>query len=261
MNKQGESDSTSARTWADKVETRFMVVAQARSGSTFLCELLNRQRDVTCHGEVFSRIWIDRLQAQSGQPPLKSDQLRALLPLRDADPLRFMQTYVMAFPGSVTGFKIVYDDFLDQRFCQELTFYARRERLRIIHLRRLNDLAALVSRNRMSRFGIRHSDRPTGTKSCEKAPKISVPPSELARYAKRQASLAAQIDGLFPDALQVRYENLNRDFPRILDHLGLSSSRPFVAPLRKLAPVNLADVVENYAELAGYDRPEQPNWT
>ena len=144
----------------DQQAPRFMIIAQARSGSTFLREVLNAQPDITCHGEVFSRIWIDRLHPRPDIAPLDADQIRALLPLRDADPLAFMAEHIMAFPGSATGFKIIYDDFIDARFRDKLTAHALENDFEIIHLRRNNHLAAFVSRARMTRFGIGHSDRP-----------------------------------------------------------------------------------------------------
>ena len=241
--------------------TRFMIVAQARSGSTFLREALNDQPDITCHGEVFSRVWIDRLVTRPGMLPPTSSQTRAMLPRRDADPLAFMAEQIMAFPTRATGFKIVYDDFIDDRFHEPLTRFGRDKGVKVIHLRRLNPLAALVSRTRMFRFGLSHSDKPRRTDGGREAPrKITIPPAEVERYARRQNMLAAGVDERFPDALQLRYETLHEDFPAIFTHLGLPADREFGAGLRKMTPTSLSDVIENYHELAQYDRPEQPVW-
>lgn len=244
----------------DQQAPRFMIIAQARSGSTFLREVLNAQPDITCHGEVFSRIWIDRLHPRPDIAPLDADQIRALLPLRDADPLAFMAKHIMAFPGSATGFKIIYDDFIDARFRDKLTAHALENDFEIIHLRRNNHLAAFVSRARMTRFGIGHSDRPQRRAEAEPPTRITVDEAELKRYITRQAFLADQVDQLFPDALQVRYETLRDDFPRILSRLGLPGGREFAGPLRKMAPENLAEVIENYDQLRQYDSPSQPLW-
>lgn len=238
----------------------FMIIAQARSGSTLLCELLNRQDDITCHGEVFSRVWIDRLIPPPGGHPLSAANIREMLPGRDTDPLCFMSTHVMTFAGQATGFKIIYDDFIDPRFQDALVRYANANDVRIIHLRRRNHLAAFVSRARMMRFGIRHSDRPFGKNGEVQTASIKVCPRELQRYIARQSALAAHIDATFPQALQLTYEGLREDFPRLLNHLAVSSNRPFAAPLRKLSPSDLSDVIENYAELREFDHPAQPVW-
>ena len=90
--------------------------------------------------------------------------------------------------------------------------------------------------------------------------KILIKPNELARYIERQKMLAQRIDAIFPDALQARYETLRDDYPRILAHLGLPDGRPFHAPLRKMAPRHMRDIIQNYDEIGQYDQPEQPNW-
>ncbi|WBU59760.1 hypothetical protein [Paracoccus albus] len=166
----------------------------------------------------------------------------------------------MTFPSRTTGFKIIYDDFIDPRFQDALIAYANENEVRTIHLRRLNHLAAFASRARMTRFGIRHSDRPFGKNGEVQTGSIKVCPRELKRYIARQSVLAAHIDATFPDALQLEYENLREDFPLLLDHLAIDPSRPFHAPLRKLAPPDLSDVIENYAELREFDHPAQPAW-
>ena len=238
----------------------FMIIAQARSGSTFLTELLNRQDDITCHGEVFSRVWIDRLVPPPGRQPLSTACIREMLPSRNSDPQGFMSNHVMRFPSQATGFKIIYDDFIDPRFQDALIRYAKANEVRIVHLRRRNHLAAFVSRARMSRFGIRHSDRPLGKNGDVQTGRIKVCSRELKRYTARQSALAAHIDATFPHALQLTYESLRDDFPRLLNHLAVDPDRPFYAPLRKLAPPDLSEVIENYAELRVFDRPPQPVW-
>lgn len=245
---------------AGRVPVRFMIVAQARSGSTLLRELLNGQHDITCHGEVFSRVWIDRLVPHPGSPRPTPDQIRAHLPARDADPLHFMTEYVMSFASAAVGFKIIYDDFIDDRFLLPLISYAKQNQLRIVHLRRLNPVAALASRTRMSRFGIAHSDMAQRPNTRPPPEKILIKPNELARYIARQGMLAQRIDAIFPDALQARYETLREDYPRILAHFGLPCDRPFHAPLRKLAPRQMHEIIQNYDEIGQYDQPEQPIW-
>ena len=249
-----------AKAEAGQTPVRFMIVAQARSGSTLLREALNDESDITCHGDVFSRVWIDRLVPRPNTRRPTPDQIRAQLPARDADPLRFMAEYVMPFTGAAVGFKIIYDDFVDNRFLHPLSSYARQNRMRIVHLRRLNPVAALASRTRMSRFGIAHSDMAQRPGTRPPPEKILIKPNELARYIERQKMLAQRIDAIFPDALQARYETLRDDYPRILAHLGLPDGRPFHAPLRKMAPRHMRDIIQNYDEIGQYDQPEQPNW-
>ena len=109
-----------------QADTRFMIVAQARSGSTLLREALNAEPDIVCHGETFSRVWIDRIVPRPGEEAPTPDEIRAMLPGRDTDPLQFMAERVMPFPGKVTGFKIIYDDFIDPVSYTHLTLPTKR---------------------------------------------------------------------------------------------------------------------------------------
>lgn len=53
----------------DKV--KFCVISQARSGSTLLREALHSHPDIVCHGEVLSRVWINKLILKDGTSPSK----------------------------------------------------------------------------------------------------------------------------------------------------------------------------------------------
>lgn len=245
---------------SDMTPARFMIIAQARSGSTFLRELLNAQPGVVCHGEVFSRVWIDRMVPRPGHEALTEQEIRALLPRRDADPVGVMNEYFLDFPGQVAGFKVIYEDFLDPRFDEALTLFARQSGMKIIHLWRQNRLAGLVSRLRMSRFGLRHSDVPRHEDGTETPRLITVDRAELDRYVRHHDLQAQRIDERFPDALQVRYETLRDDFPRIMAHIGLPGQGNFASPLRKLAAQDLSEIIENHAELREFDYPPQPVW-
>lgn len=244
----------------DPAPRRFMILAQARSGSTFLREALNLQPEIVCHGEVFSRVWISRLEPAAGDIPASADDIRRIMPERDADPLRFLDQRVFVFPGQSTGFKIIYEDFFHDGLAETLAAHARQQAFRIYHLRRLNPVAALASRMRMARYKLSHSDAPGAQHDPEAVGKLTMSPVALDRYIAWQDGLAASVDGLFPDAMQIRYETLAQDFQRMLADLGISGTRPFGSALRKMTPQNLADVIENYDDVALRDHPAQPIW-
>ncbi|SDE42141.1 hypothetical protein SAMN05421538_106192 [Paracoccus isoporae] len=237
-----------------------MILAQARSGSTFLREALNDQPEIVCHGEVFSRVWISRMEPQAGAEPAPAEEIRRIMPERDADPLRFLQDHIYAFPGQITGFKVIYEDFFHDGLSEILADHARTRGLRIYHLRRLNPVAALASRMRMARYQLSHSDAPGAQQDPNTVGKLKMEPAALARYTSWQNDLASRVDALFPDAMQIRYETLAQDFPRILADLGLPDRRAFGSALRKMTPQNLEDAIENYGDVAAYDHPAQPIW-
>lgn len=239
---------------------RFMIVAQARSGSTFLRETLNAQPDVTCHGEILSRAWINKLVPAHDSKPRTREQTADMQTARDDDPIGFLQTHVLDFPAQTVGFKIIYEDFFHLGLDRMLQPWATENGVRVIHLRRLNPVAAFASRLRMQKYRISHSDaagRPDGGSSAQK---VHITPDDLSQFIDRQTRQGAQVDALFPAALRIEYENLAADYPLILSHLGLDGDRAFASPLRKMTPLSLADVIENYPEIADFDHPEQPVW-
>ncbi len=64
----------------------FVVLAQPRTGSTFLCDLLDRHPALACHDELFHRRWVGL--NGPGYDDLKS------LPLRESAPLDFLARVV-----------------------------------------------------------------------------------------------------------------------------------------------------------------------
>ncbi|MDO5604926.1 MAG: glycosyltransferase [Paracoccus sp. (in: a-proteobacteria)] len=238
----------------------FVIIAQARSGSTFLRKALNAQHDITCHGEVLSHAWIEGLEPRPGEHPLDAETIRAMMPGRDADVTGFLRDHVMVFGQQITGFKIVYGNFFDPSLHEELLGLIRARGMAVIHLRRQNQLAALASTMRMQQFGLNHSHVLAPAEDRPPVEKLHIPIERIEGYIRRQAGLADRVDALFPDAVQASYETLHEDFPRILGHLGIDEPRDFDAGLDKLAPTDLSEAIGNYAELAEYDVAAQPLW-
>ncbi|WBU63238.1 hypothetical protein [Paracoccus aerodenitrificans] len=239
----------------------FVIIAQARSGSSFLRESLNAQPEITCHGEVLSRKWIGKLLPRPGQPAYTRSRIEELLPLRDADTLNFLDQYVLTSPDEITGFKIIYEDLLLTGLADRLECLVRSRGMTVFHLRRRNHLAAYLSRLRMAKHGVSHSTVPETQENRAPGRKLHIEPGKLSSFIETQTNYATTIDRIFPDSVQLSYETLQRDFPGILNRLGLPPAREFSSDLRKLAPTSLRDIIENYDDVAAYDSHEQPVWT
>ena len=105
---------------------QFAIIAQARSGSTSLRQLLNTHPEICCHGEVFA---INNLQgferkAPKGHPVYRSTE--DLFEMREKDIGFFYNKMVMGErPGvRATGFKIIDNQIEAPRF------YGLRHRMR-----------------------------------------------------------------------------------------------------------------------------------
>ena len=96
-------------------QVRFVIIAQARSGSTLLRLALHAHPDVVCHGEVLSAAWMNRLvpQGQKAVDQSPKDQILRLWDERENDPGQFLERWVYSgFSQSCIGFKVVYGDLL-----------------------------------------------------------------------------------------------------------------------------------------------------
>ncbi|MDO5529718.1 MAG: hypothetical protein Q4F71_09975 [Paracoccus sp. (in: a-proteobacteria)] len=237
-----------------------MIIAEARSGSTYLRQAINNQPGAVCHDEIFSRTGINKMVSQPGMLPYTRPLLRRLREKRDRDRRAFLVEDALYFPNTVAGFKVVYDDFFSDGLDEFLTDFVNETGMRVVHLARLNALATVASRVRMQRYQINHSDHPRASPEWRNVEKVEIKPARVARYIKKRDSFAARVDDLFPGALQVKYENLEDDFPKVLRHIELPETGKFSSNLRKIAPRSLSEIISNYPDVAKYDSPPQPSW-
>lgn len=240
---------------------RFVIIAQARSGSTLLRHALNAHPDITCHGEILSRAWINGLippHAQTSDDVRRHKTARQtvleMMPERNQDPASFIREHVFDIAVKpITGFKIVYEDlFHDSDYARQVLTFLRQSKPVIIHLTRLNPLAAFASRKRMTELRIRHSD--VSDPSAEQ-PRIDTKRTDIVSFILRQTALRAQVDNIFPLAIHLSYEHLRQQFPNLLARLGATPA-PFTEKLRKLGSPDLRDLINNYDAVADLDAPK-----
>ena len=100
--------------------SRFVIFSQARSGSTMLTLSLNSHQHVVCHGEVLSRVGVERLVSPEKLIYTLKGKLRklfgaSLLRERDADPMKFLGEHVWLIEAKHVGFKVILEDILQSR--------------------------------------------------------------------------------------------------------------------------------------------------
>lgn len=227
--------------------TRFVILNAARTGSNYLCALLNSHPEVLCHHEIFNPhvVGVARHLQKSGY------QL-GTIEERERDPIAFLAR-VWATPHGrpVVGFKL----------CWRQHEPAYRAVLADASVRKL----VLKRRNRVKTFVSLLRARQTGEwvvynddDLSANRPRIRVEPAQLhdniafndAYYEEIQSTLAASGQTSFT----LHYEDLwdEEMLRRTLEFLGARDTDPALLRdgTRKLIHEPLHDLVENFEELS-----------
>lgn len=233
---------------------KFLVVCQARTGSSMLSSALQQHPEICAHGEVLNLRSDDRLEffgLDYNNPGSILDYLRAEL---KRAPDVYIDRYVF-YPGrfKAAGFKFKYEELSHPLFSTAREYVLRHRDIRIVHMTRDNTwkrfLSEYVALNITKVFN-----------SADKA--IEVPDTsfrmepDLVREAlDKTRKWQAQYRNLFSHhpMIEVTYEEFNTDpagsFSRVTDFLEVSDFefRPFTKQIQKSRSDE--DMIENYEEL------------
>jgi LPS sulfotransferase NodH len=230
---------------------RFIILGQARTGSTFLQSLLNSHSQIVAFGEIFRRF--DAIFWDYSSYP-RNVPRRQLCAFRD-DPIGFLETHVYAkFPKGISavGFKLFYAHARHTRQRPLWTYLRDRRDLKIIHIKRRNVLRTHLSLETAKMVG-RWRDlsvEPAGDDIS-----ILLDYDEcLRKFAETREQERAH-DILFANhaKMDLFYEELSRDYTsemrRVQQFLGVECQ--VVAPTtHKQARRPLSVAISNYDELA-----------
>lgn len=226
--------------------TRFVILNAARTGSNYLCALLDSHPEVLCHHEIFNPhvVGVARHLQVSGFRLGTIEE-------RERDPIAFLQrVWDTPLGHTAVGFKLCWRQ-------HEIAYRAvlADTSVRKIVLKRRNRVKTFVSLLRARQTGewVVYD----GDALRDERPRIRVEPSELldnvafndAYYAEIASTLAATSQ----ESLTLFYEDLASaaTLRRILEFLGVSDSDPAVlrGGTQKLIGEPLRDVVANFDEL------------
>jgi LPS sulfotransferase NodH len=236
--------------------TKLVIFGRGRTGSNFLGWLLRSHPRISHHGEIF------------GEYYLRHDFFRAEIRKMGAVPY-FERSTRRMFNERVVGLKFLYWQ-LEPEYARHwdlpdlpsvFPVLAARKDLRIIHLKRRNRLATLVSWKLAQRTD-RWAQLIRGGQSQSARPRDSVYGDATINlsYDECQAEFAQveQWERLYDTTfaqhpyLEMYYEDLVADrrgeMTRVLEFLGLED-RDLQSRLRRQNTRALEDVVENFAEL------------
>ncbi|MEL6560733.1 MAG: sulfotransferase [Bacteroidota bacterium] len=212
-------------------ETTFIILCKPRTGSTLLHTLLNSHPNIYSYGEVLRRVAINNTGYAVNKDVFKKH------------------------PKSIkaVGLKVFYQYSEDEQFKVFFDEIRQNRKVKIIHLKRLNDLDTFVSlkhaefTNQWSKNNYSPDTKVSGLK-----PELF----ELKDYLMESVQLKKSISEAFGkhQCLNVQYEKLVNDqfdcLQKIQDFLKVPQKKLFTI-LKKQGPGNY-DHVSNYSELSAF---------
>jgi hypothetical protein len=227
---------------------KFIIPSSHRFGSTLLMSLLDSHPKIICYSEIFN---IGPPKFDKKYISFEND--RFLARLRDIYPLKFLNKCVFCSYNNKfnsIGFKIFYNQLLEDKFQELKKYLSNLNNLKIIHLKRKNLLKAF--------FSLKLAEK-TGNWTIEesrhrKPKKIYIDYENFLNYLKSTEKLENRCLKLFKknNILKISYEELIKNRKKILskiqNFLGISHEK-LKTNLIKQNPFPLSKSVSNYKQL------------
>jgi LPS sulfotransferase NodH len=231
---------------SESTGVRFVIVAARRTGSNWLCTLIDSHPAILCHHELFNPAGI--FQAQR----LRDDALcLGSVIERDADPMNFLDRIWFHSGGyDCLGFKLtpgqaepVFEHVLADPSVRKIVL-RRRNRVKTC----VSEKVALL----LDSWEVYdEADLPV------EKPRIDLDPQELQEHAARNERfyerVEASIEGTGQTCLRVDYEDLGspEEHGRLLRYLdAVPNDAPLEPTSVKQNPVDLREIVRNFDALA-----------
>jgi len=236
---------------------KYIIVCQARTGSTLLSTALQQNPEIAENGEVFLRIYDYVLmfglnwREEAPQIPLAYK----LAEIRERDYLSFLYDWAFyAGRAKVAGFKFKYEELSLPVYQRLVDRVAADTSIAILHLIRDNLLERYLSQKRAVESWVFEASPDRAhleTKS------YIITPQECENDFRRSQDLQASYRLMFKhhNLLEIRYEDLAGDFDRAMtsvqEFLGVKPVKIQKA-LRKIQQGPLRDRLTNCDELTAY---------
>lgn len=208
---------------------KFVVITRSRTGSNFLISLLNSHKNIQAHGEVFARL--HNKKAKEKWNLIFSKKFR---------------------PVKLVGFKIFYYHPFDNDDKDVWNYIKNDNRIKIIHLRRVNKLRTHISRLIAEKNDIWLSEGKDQMTLKDKKVKVNL--DKCLEDFKKIENWENQVklDFLHHPLIEITYESLvnkqQATMKHVFNFLGTRNLK-VSSKLKKLNPGKLTDLVLNYDEL------------
>ena len=235
---------------------KFIILAQPRTGSNMLADVLRKHPEIVCYGEIFHPKGIEF--GRPGLPGTKALARRPLTYLRRKWPGRFLSEFIYgsyAADVRAVGFKVFPWQVSEGEFTPALRWLETEPGVAIIALSRENSLQRYVSHtiaHKTNRWLAVKSD--VETAALVQNTRVAVNPAEIEKIHAEHAAQMAALRQRFRNHpwLEVTYEQLVAEGPgaqaRIFDFLGVEP-KAIASSLVKQETRKMSEVVTNYEEL------------
>jgi LPS sulfotransferase NodH len=239
----GKEVAPSPQTSRQKAE-KFVILTTPRTGSNFLVEILGKNPDVHCYGELYN------YTSMHSTFSMEPEEQMCDMTWRNAHPLTFLENVWKQNHGKAsTGFKLFFEQnmIVKERLCEDAS-------VKKIVLRRKNIVRQFVSLRialENQKWGVRKPQDLVRAK-------IAIDTEALKSFANishlHYAAARKKMQETGQEYLEITYEDLfgegqEQCFAEICTFLGISPALKPTSSLLKQNPEPLADIVENFAQV------------
>jgi LPS sulfotransferase NodH len=224
------------------MQNNFVIISIPRSGSNYLCGILNSHPEIICHHELYHE------SAIYYSLDHRKDLNLGNIAFRNANPLGFLDSiWETRFSQKAAGFKLFpgHNDIV-------LNHVLRNTSILKIFLERPNLLRAFISQKIAEMTGIYSSLQGSG----KPVRKITISGEEFRNYADEVNRYFSDCKQVLSEtqqtALILRYPDIidSEDLQKALQFLNVDINRPLSTPHQKQGNYSLPMIVENYSQLA-----------
>lgn len=234
---------------------KFVVFTVPRTGSTLLIKTLDTHPEIFCAGELFffsGKTYHTECQYRFWRLKFLNSKLHYLLnyPKLLLTLSTFMNRFFTVKENNIKakGFKLMYYQTL---YTPGIIKYLKHQNVRVILLQRENILRNALSDIRARSTGIYHN---TGDDEMNNLPKLDVDieilKNKMGQIERTQKLIEKTVNGM--QVMKLSYEELNVNWneamKKVLNFLQVKEM-PLPAPVKKLNPERLEEMVENYGDV------------
>lgn len=233
--------------------TRFLVVGAARTGTNLVTQSLNAHPEVACFREIFH---CDPQTIEFGQLGYYHKQnAHSMIDLKQNDPLRLVEQEVFRLFGKqikAVGYKLLYNHACEGRMSDIRTAIKEDHSLRVIHLKRRDALAKILSAKlaiEQKKWYVTHKEI-----SLFKQKPIRLSVDFCRERFEFIEDKTMEHDELFAqhDVLEIEYETLSSEFVKTMNQvqefLGITQ-KPLSQHTKKMTAQSPQELIINYDEL------------